>query len=104
MGVGLDPPARGRQERVDFERKWNAEWGGLRYEFGEIIDLGDDRVLLIGRFRASGPSSGAGFDNEFAEIFTFSAGQIIREQALFSHAEALHAAGLPVTATPPSAR
>jgi ketosteroid isomerase-like protein len=104
VGLGLDPPERGRDERVNFERKWNAEWGGLRYEFGEIIDLGDDRVLLMGRFKASGPSSGAGFDNEFAEIFTFCAGQIIREQAFINHAEALNAAGLPVTAALVSAR
>jgi ketosteroid isomerase-like protein len=95
VGLGLDPPDRGREERVSFERRWNAEWGRLRYELDEIIDLGDDRVLLVGRFEGSGPSSGAGFDNEFAEIFTFSAGQVIREQAFFNHAEALEAAGLP---------
>jgi ketosteroid isomerase-like protein len=94
VGLGLDPPDRGREARVSFERKWNAEWGRLRYKFGEIIDLGDDRVLVVGRFEGSGPSSGAGFGNEFAEIFTFSAGQVIREQAFFNHAEAFEAAGL----------
>ena len=94
VGLGLDPPERGRDERVSFERQWNAEWGGLRYELGEVIDLGDGRVLLVGRFKASGTSSGAGFDNEFAEIFTLSAGQVIREQAFFNHAKALKAAGL----------
>jgi ketosteroid isomerase-like protein len=93
VGLGLDPPDRGREERVSFERRWNAEWGKLRYEFEEIIDLGD-RLLVIGRFEGSGPSSGAGFDNEFAEIFTISAGRVIREQAFFDHAEALEAAGL----------
>jgi ketosteroid isomerase-like protein len=94
VGLGLDPPDRGREERVRFERRWNAEWGRLGYALEEVIDLGDDRVLVVGRFAASGPSSGAGFDNEFAEIFTFSAGQVIREQAFFDHAEALEAAGL----------
>ena len=104
VGLGLDPPERGREARVNFERKWNAEWGVRRYGFEEIIDLGDDRLLLVGRFKASGPSSGAGFDNEFAEIFTFSAGKIIREQAFIDHAEALNAAGLAVTAALASAR
>jgi len=93
VGLGLDPPDRGREERVSFERRWNAEWGRVRYEFEEIIDLGD-RLLVIGHFEGSGPSSGAGFDNEFAEIFTISAGRVIREQAFFDHAEALKAAGL----------
>jgi hypothetical protein len=27
VGLGLDPPDRGREERVSFERRWNAEWG-----------------------------------------------------------------------------
>ena len=49
---------------------------------------------MIARFEATGPSSGAGFDNQFAEIFTISAGRVIREQAFFDHAEALEAAGL----------
>ena len=93
VGLGLDPPDRGREERVRFERRWNAEWGKVQYELEEIIDLGD-RLLVIGRFEGSGPSSGAGFDNEFAEIFTISAGRVIREQAFFDHAEALKAAGL----------
>jgi hypothetical protein len=78
---------------VSFERRWNAEWGRLRYECEEIIDLGD-RLLLTARFEGSGPSSGAGFNNEFAEIFTISAGRVIREQAFFDHGEALDAAGL----------
>jgi ketosteroid isomerase-like protein len=94
VGLGLNPPDRGREERVSFERRWIAEWGRLHYEFGEIIDLGDDRVLLVGRFEGNGPSSGAGVENEFAEIFTFSAGRVIREQAFFDHAEAFEAAGL----------
>jgi ketosteroid isomerase-like protein len=94
VGLGLDPPERGREERVSFERRWNSEWGRLRYESEEVIDLGD-RLVLIGRFEATGPSSGAGFDNQqFAEIFTISAGRVIREQAFFDHAEALEAAGL----------
>lgn len=94
VGLGIDPPDRGREERVSFERRWNAEWGTLGYALEEVIDLGDDRVLLVGRFEGSGPSSGAGFANEFAEIFTFSAGRVIREQAFFDHAEAFEAAGL----------
>lgn len=43
VGLGLHPPARGRAERVSFERRWNAEWGEVRYEPDEVIDLGDDR-------------------------------------------------------------
>jgi ketosteroid isomerase-like protein len=93
VGLGLDPPVCGREERIRVERRWNAEWGKLGYEIEEIIDLGD-RLLVIGSFVGTGPSSGAGFDNQFAEIFTFSAGRVIREHAFFNHAEAREAAGL----------
>jgi ketosteroid isomerase-like protein len=92
-GLGFDPGVRGLEGRKSAERRWIADWGKLRYEFEEIIDLGD-RVLLVGRIKSSGPSSGAPVDNEFAEIFTFAAGRVIREQAFFSHGEALKAAGL----------
>jgi ketosteroid isomerase-like protein len=94
IGLGLDPVYRGREERSRFELRWIAEWGKLRYEPDEIIDLGDDRVLMVGRVKSSGVSSGAPVDSEFAEIFTFSAGRVTREQAFFDRAEALEAAGL----------
>jgi ketosteroid isomerase-like protein len=94
VGLGLDPPSRGRKERVAFERTWNAQWGQVQYEFQEIIDVADGRVLLLGRFEGTGPISGAGFGNEFAEIFTFSGGHVIREDAFSDHAEALEAVGL----------
>jgi hypothetical protein len=58
-----------------------------------LRDLGD-RLLLIGRISSSGLSSGAALDTHFANLFTISAGLVIREQVFFSHAEALEAAGL----------
>ncbi len=95
VGLGLDPTVyRGLEGRMRFERRWIAEWGKLRYELEEVVDLGDDRVLVVGRVKSSGPSSGAPVDNEFAEIFTSSAGLVIREQAFFDHGKALEAAGL----------
>ena len=93
VGLGL-PAVRGREERERFEWTWIGEWGQVHYDFEEIIDLGDERLLAVGRIKGSGPSSEAGFDNEFAEIFTFSAGRVVREEAFFDRAEALEAVGL----------
>jgi ketosteroid isomerase-like protein len=94
-GLDLDPVYHGLEERFRFDRRLIAEWGKLRYDFEEVIDLGDGRVLLLGRLKTSGgPSSGAPGDLEFAEMFTVSAGRVIREQAFLSNAEALEAAGL----------
>ena len=94
FGLDLEPVYRGLQERVRFERRLIAEWGMLRYDFEEIIDLGDGRVLLLGRLKTGGLNSGAPVDIEFAEIFTVSAGRVIREQAFVNNTAALEAAGL----------
>jgi ketosteroid isomerase-like protein len=85
---------RGREERVRFQRRWNADWGEMRFEPEEINDLGP-RVLVIGRIKGSGLSSGAAFENEWANLLTLSGGRVIREQAFIDHGEALEAAGLP---------
>ena len=94
LTLGFDALYRGRAERIDFQRRWTAEWGDVRFETEEIIDLGDGRVLVISRMKGSGLGSGATVDNEWANIFTLSAGRVIREQAFADHAEALEAAGL----------
>jgi ketosteroid isomerase-like protein len=84
---------RGLEERVRFQRRWDADWGDVRYEPIEIIDLGS-RVLVIARINGSGLSSGAGFESEWANLFTFSDGRVTREQAFTDHVEAFKEVGL----------
>jgi ketosteroid isomerase-like protein len=91
--LGDEASYRGLEARVRYERNWRAEWGDFRYEPDELRDLGD-RFLVIGRIRSSGLSSGAAIDTDFANLFTLSAGKVIREQVFFNRAEALKAAGL----------
>jgi ketosteroid isomerase-like protein len=91
--LGFDTRYRGRQERIDFQRRWTAEWGEVRFEPEEVIDLGS-RVLVIARMTGSGLGSGAAVDSEWANLITISAGWGIREQAFMDHGEALEAAGL----------
>ena len=93
VGLGEESVTRGREERARFQRTWTAQWGAVRFEPREIIDLGD-RLLVIGRMRGSGLGSGAAFDNEWANLTTISDGQAIREQVFRDHGEALDAAGL----------
>jgi ketosteroid isomerase-like protein len=66
----------------------------LRYELLELIDVGDDRVVMIGRMEGSGGSSGASVDTDWGVLFVMSAGRAIREQAFFNRNEALEAVGL----------
>ena len=84
---------RGREERIDWQRRWNADWGGFQFEPEELIDLGT-RQLLVGYIRGSGLSSGASVRSEWAVLFASSAGRVIREQVFFDHAAALQAVGL----------
>jgi ketosteroid isomerase-like protein len=92
--LGLERLYLGRKARADFQRRWNAEWGDWWFEPEELIDLGDERLLVTGFVNGSGFSSGAVVGNEAAFIFTVSAGQVIREQVFLNHSEALEAAGL----------
>jgi ketosteroid isomerase-like protein len=93
IGLGENSVTRGREERIRFQRAWDAEWNEVRFEPAEIIDAGDC-VLVVGRVKGSGLSSGAAFDSEWANLLTISAGRVIREQVFLSHGEALEAAGL----------
>jgi ketosteroid isomerase-like protein len=91
--VGLDPIYRGRDGRLRYHRQWVAELGEFQNAPEEIVDLGD-RVLLLGRIKGTGATSGAAFDTEIAYLITISAGRMIREQDFRSHEQALEAAGL----------
>jgi ketosteroid isomerase-like protein len=91
--LGNEASYRGLQARVRYERNWRAHWGDYRYEPDELRDLGD-RLLVIGRIRSSGLSSDAAIDTDYADLFTLSAGRVIREQAFLNRANALEAVGL----------
>lgn len=85
---------RGRDGRIRFQEAWNAEWGEFRFEPEELVDFGGNRVLVIGRIKGSGRTSGATFDGEWAALMTFADGWVVREDVFFDHAAALEAAGL----------
>ena len=88
-----EPGARGREERIRWQKKWRAEWGEFRFEPDEVIDLGD-RQLVVGHIRGSGLASGVSVESEWAVLFNSAAGRVIREQIFADHREALEAAGL----------
>jgi len=93
VALGFDRVYRGLKARFDFQRKWTLEWGEMRFEPAEVIDMGD-RLLFVGRVKGTGVSSGAEFATEWAVLLTLSAGQLTREQPFFDHREAFEAVGL----------
>lgn len=91
--LSFDPVYRGREARAEFQRRWTAEWGEMRFMPEEMLDLGD-HVVCVGRVSGSGLSSRAAFEGDWACLFTISAGRVIREQPFFDRREALEAVGL----------
>jgi ketosteroid isomerase-like protein len=92
--LGFERVYRGREERIRFQERWTAEWGDFQFAPEELIDLGEGRLFASGRIVGSGLSSGAGFDGDWACLWTISAGRVVREQFFFDRASALEAAGL----------
>jgi ketosteroid isomerase-like protein len=85
---------RGLEDRIRAQRSWREDWGEYRFDPREVVDLGDDRVLVTGSFHAQAPASGLPLDSEWGVLATLSAGRIIREQTFWNHSEACEAAGL----------
>ena len=66
----------------------------LRIEAERIIDLGEDRVLVLSRHTARGKQSGVPIEHEIGDLLTLRDGRIVRYDTYWNRAEALEAAGL----------
>jgi hypothetical protein len=89
--LGLEAANR-RDSKVAFQDRWQADWGGFRFEPEELIDLGN-RVLVVGHMKGSGLSGGAAVDNDWAYLVTFSGGRVRHEQIFLDRGEALEVVG-----------
>jgi ketosteroid isomerase-like protein len=93
VGLGLEPSYRGREGRLTFQLTWMRDLGEFEQEAEEVIDTGD-QIILLGRMMGTGLGSGANFESEVAYVVTLSGGRLVREQPFRSHTEAREAAGL----------
>ena len=64
-------------------------FSNLRIEAEEIIDLDDDRVLVLSRHTAEGKLSGAPIEHEMGDLFTLRAGKVVRYDSYWERAEAM---------------
>jgi ketosteroid isomerase-like protein len=87
-------PNRGREAVWDFFVQANEQWEDAAYEFGELIDAGDDKVVAQVRGEMRGKASGAGVPWIFWQVVTFRNGKALRFEWFADRAEALEAAGL----------
>ena len=83
----------GRDGVRAFWRAWTDNFEGFRVEVEELIDVGDD-VVVVARIRGQGIASGAEVrSNSFAQIARVRDGKICRWEIYDSAQEALEAAG-----------
>jgi ketosteroid isomerase-like protein len=91
---GIEGEWRGLEEFEGAMAGYLDALGGLHIEAERIVDLGDDRVLVLSRQTAQGKTSGLPFAHEFGDLFTLREGRILRFDSYWDRADALEAAGL----------
>jgi ketosteroid isomerase-like protein len=73
---------------------WVGAWESFRHELRELIDCGDDRVLVAGWQTGRGKGSGVEISEENFSVYTVRDGKIVSQRMFRHRAEALEAAGL----------
>jgi ketosteroid isomerase-like protein len=63
---------------------WLAAWDGYGAQADEYLELDDQRVLVFGRMRGRGKTSGVNVETQFANLFDISDGKVTR-LALYSN-------------------
>jgi ketosteroid isomerase-like protein len=89
-------PIRGSEAVWDFLVEVAGTWGedSSPYEYVEVIDLGNDKVVADMRNELQGKASGASVAWRFWNVGTFRNGTLLRLEWFTDKAEALEAAGV----------
>jgi ketosteroid isomerase-like protein len=87
-------PFRGRDAMRDDIQRWASVFEELRVTVEEIIDAGD-QVVVVAHHKGRGRRSGVEVGTRFYEVYTLREGKISRVDEFSERAEALEAAGLP---------
>jgi ketosteroid isomerase-like protein len=78
-----------------FWRNWLSAWSDLEFEIQDVVDAGDEVVLLIQNQRQWGRHSGLETESpSYAMVFTFRGGKVVRQRHYLDQGAALEAAGL----------
>ena len=84
----------GKNAVIDYYRHYWGTWDEYSLEPIEILDAGEDRVLVVHHERGHGRGSGAPFERRWAVLYTLRAGKFMRIQSFTTREEALEAVGL----------
>jgi ketosteroid isomerase-like protein len=84
---------RGKDAVVDYLRHYWGSWDDYVLEPVEIVDAGEDRVLVLQNERGRGRGSGTPFERHWACLYTLRGGKLVGWTNFASREEALEAAG-----------
>jgi ketosteroid isomerase-like protein len=84
----------GRDALRAYFKRFSGEFETFSWEAEDILDAGDDQVLLLIRVRGRGKGSGADFDTRAGWLCRMQDGMAVRVDAYLDRREALEAAGL----------
>jgi ketosteroid isomerase-like protein len=87
-------PIRGAEAIWDFFVQAVDAFGEGSYEWGELIDAGEDRIVANQVREMRGRASGASVAWNYWVVFTFRDGKVLRWEWFADRAEALAAVGL----------
>jgi ketosteroid isomerase-like protein len=84
----------GHEGLRSFFREWHEAWENIEYDFDELIDAGDERVISVVTRHARGRASGAEVERAVALVWTLREGKVVRVVWFLTREDALEAAGL----------
>jgi ketosteroid isomerase-like protein len=87
-------PIRGSEAVWDFYVEGNQPWEDSPFENVEVIDAGNDKVVVDMRREVRGKASGVSIAWRYWQVGTLRNGKILRIEWFADRAEALEAAGL----------
>jgi ketosteroid isomerase-like protein len=87
-------PIHGKDAVRAYLQDWLDLFDDFRSEPVELIDAGEDRVIVVGRISGRAKQSGVETDLTYAAIYTIRDGKIARGREYWTKEQALEAAGL----------
>ena len=87
-------PCHGLEECSEFLAGWGKAWSRLEWALHELIEVGDDRVLVCASLRAEGRGSGVKLEGDLYQCLWLRHGRLFRIEDHLTLSGALHALGL----------
>jgi len=84
----------GRDALVDLVRSWRGAWENYEVEAEQLLDAGDDRVVVLLRETGRGKRGGVELTNRWGQVTTVRDGKIAHTLVYRVPEEALKAVGL----------